>query len=352
MAALFIHPLKIPPGKRMAMATRKNSSSPNCSSPDCFSLTPGASALGQLPARHGADAPSLLQRLLLLTLTDRRWRISFDDLTGLIDRVPDLRLPLDHLQHSCPFCTRVKGDAAGFVACARNKHAVNRLLLYRGQPMAGPCHLGLTDIVEPLLAGGRVLGAFYCGSVLVRGSEAGARRKIERYCARRRLAARPLLDALRAVPLVSRHELDAMRGRLRLLAETVVQILEAQGCPVGTEKASVQSRVWREPHPLPLPLRRALDKMRMRYHEPLELRALAADLQVSADYLGRLFRRHLGRTYHGHLAQLRVDHARRLLAAGFPAGDVAYRVGFADQAHLCRVFKRLTGVTPHAFSRS
>lgn len=42
----------------------------------------------------------------------------------------------------------------------------------------------------------------------------------------------------------------------------------------------------------------------------------------------------------------RVDRARTLLDRGMPPPEVAYRTGFADQAHLTRVFKEATGKTP------
>ena len=41
---------------------------------------------------------------------------------------------------------------------------------------------------------------------------------------------------------------------------------------------------------------------------------------------------------------LRVEEAKALLRRGRPLAHVAYDVGFADQAHLTRLFKRYVGV--------
>ncbi|MEU4803963.1 AraC family transcriptional regulator [Actinosynnema sp. NPDC023587] len=41
-----------------------------------------------------------------------------------------------------------------------------------------------------------------------------------------------------------------------------------------------------------------------------------------------------------------LDAARRLMSAGVPTAEVAVAVGFADQSHLTRMFKRAYGVTP------
>ncbi len=48
------------------------------------------------------------------------------------------------------------------------------------------------------------------------------------------------------------------------------------------------------------------------------------------------------------LAQYRVNRARGLLDAGGRPAEVAAQVGFADQAHLTRWFRRVLGVTPAA----
>jgi AraC-like DNA-binding protein len=47
----------------------------------------------------------------------------------------------------------------------------------------------------------------------------------------------------------------------------------------------------------------------------------------------------------------RVERARQLLLAGHPAADVAVEVGFYDQAHLTRHFRKHTATTPGRFAR-
>lgn len=48
----------------------------------------------------------------------------------------------------------------------------------------------------------------------------------------------------------------------------------------------------------------------------------------------------------------RVERAKDLLKEGnTPLAAVAIRVGFADQAHLTRVFRKIVGTTPGAWRR-
>jgi AraC-like DNA-binding protein len=79
------------------------------------------------------------------------------------------------------------------------------------------------------------------------------------------------------------------------------------------------------------------------------LRELAAGVELSPFHMLRVFRDATGFPPHAWLVLERVCRARHLLAAGVAPAQVASGVGFADQAHLTRWFKRVTGVTPAAF---
>ncbi|CAM4285276.1 AraC family transcriptional regulator [Nocardiopsis rhodophaea] len=85
--------------------------------------------------------------------------------------------------------------------------------------------------------------------------------------------------------------------------------------------------------------------------DPPSLEELAAAVDVSPFALLRAFRAVHGLPPHAYLNNLRVLRARRLLATGMRPAEVAGELGFADQPHLTRHFKRQLGVTPGAFRR-
>lgn len=95
----------------------------------------------------------------------------------------------------------------------------------------------------------------------------------------------------------------------------------------------------------------ARDTLHVRAADPPTLEELAAGVGMSPFALLRAFRGELGLPPHAYLNQLRVRRAKRLLDAGRPPADVAAHVGFADQAHLSRHFKRIYGVPPGAYRR-
>ncbi|MER6265995.1 AraC family transcriptional regulator [Streptomyces sp. NPDC001797] len=85
---------------------------------------------------------------------------------------------------------------------------------------------------------------------------------------------------------------------------------------------------------------------------PPSLADLAADLGLSRYQLLRAFRTTMGVPPYAWLAQYRVTRARALLDSGLRPAEAATLVGFADQAHLTRWFRRVLGVTPAAYRNS
>jgi AraC-like DNA-binding protein len=95
----------------------------------------------------------------------------------------------------------------------------------------------------------------------------------------------------------------------------------------------------------------AREVLHHRLADPPSMGELAELVGTGPFPLLRAFRAQFGLPPHAYLVQLRVRLAARLLAAGRPPADVAAELGFSDQAHLTRHFKRILGVTPAAYAR-
>jgi AraC-like DNA-binding protein len=66
----------------------------------------------------------------------------------------------------------------------------------------------------------------------------------------------------------------------------------------------------------------------------------------------RSFRTKVGLTPHEFQTQCRVRQAKQALRSGAGISEVALEVGFCDQSHLNRHFKRLVGVSPGQYRKS
>lgn len=96
---------------------------------------------------------------------------------------------------------------------------------------------------------------------------------------------------------------------------------------------------------------RARDVLHQQLADPPSLAELADRLGTGQFTLLRAFRSRYGLPPHAYLTQQRVRTARTLLDAGLAPADAAGRVGFVDQAHLSRHFRRILGVPPGAYRR-
>lgn len=88
------------------------------------------------------------------------------------------------------------------------------------------------------------------------------------------------------------------------------------------------------------------------YSQPITLETLSQAVNMSPFHLNRLFRVQVGLPPHAYLMQWRVRNALPLLRRAMPLAQVALEVGFANQSHFTRWFRRIVGVTPGHYTRS
>ena len=74
---------------------------------------------------------------------------------------------------------------------------------------------------------------------------------------------------------------------------------------------------------------------------------LAGAVNISEDYLTRIFRREIGLSPWEYLSRYRIQLASDLLlSTGMSISEIASDIGFQDQAYFCRVFKKIKGFPP------
>lgn len=106
-------------------------------------------------------------------------------------------------------------------------------------------------------------------------------------------------------------------------------------------------------HPPNHQLDRAIDYIHAHLTEDISLEAIANHLGISRYHLCRMFKRSLGVSPHQYVLQQRVEKAKLLLREGkLRMHEIAIACGFSHQSHFNYHFKRLTGATPREFIRS
>lgn len=80
---------------------------------------------------------------------------------------------------------------------------------------------------------------------------------------------------------------------------------------------------------------------------------LARAIGLSRFHFSRMFLRSTGESPMRYVQRCRVEHAKRLIRQGeLLMTEIAVSVGFYDQSHFSRWFRKLVGMTPRKFAHS
>ena len=100
------------------------------------------------------------------------------------------------------------------------------------------------------------------------------------------------------------------------------------------------------------PLQRAKELILDQLGDTITLDALASTAGLSRYHLVRSFKQAYGQTPHAFQIDQRINHGKQLLKRGGSLAEVARALGFADQSHFQRHFKRRHAVTPKVYQQS
>lgn len=99
-------------------------------------------------------------------------------------------------------------------------------------------------------------------------------------------------------------------------------------------------------------IRRVKTYIEEHYTENISLEQLAQLANLSQFHLLRVFRNTVGLPPHTYLTYVRIKYAKQLLIHHHSLTDVALSIGFADQSHFTKHFKRIVGVPPGVYARN
>lgn len=100
-------------------------------------------------------------------------------------------------------------------------------------------------------------------------------------------------------------------------------------------------------------LQRTCDHIDRHLGDEMSLSAIARVAGMSRFHFARLFRASTGHSPMAYLLRKRIERAKSLLGRGDLAiCEIAAMLGFSDQSHFSRTFRKIEGTTPKQFARS
>lgn len=157
-------------------------------------------------------------------------------------------------------------------------------------------------------------------------------------------------QALDKVPRIRARLADLLDGKLTRGLESDIALAPSLEDKLRVFAAWLESRATANRRMATAALRAGRAAMRVCDDPAVPIETLAGEQHVSRRQLERDFGQWIG-TSPRHLSQVaRVQAVSRKAQSGAPLADIAADVGFADQAHMSRVVRQLTGLTPRRFA--
>ncbi len=131
----------------------------------------------------------------------------------------------------------------------------------------------------------------------------------------------------------------AVHAKLCILMTRLIRIWQKE----GIDFTNVSDYVTKDE----LSMQNILEYIDMHLDENLRVEDLAGRCNMSYSHFARTFKELFGRSCKEHLEMLRVEKAEEMLKfTDMSLYDISMELGYSDQSHFIRAFKKLKGVTP------
>ena len=146
------------------------------------------------------------------------------------------------------------------------------------------------------------------------------------------------------------REASADRPGSGSVIERLADVVASAAVRIWLERGCGDARDWlaapADPH-----LGRAIAAIHDDPGSPWTVESLARLARASRSQFAEQFRDAVGDTPARYLTRVRMEHAERMLRAGVPVTDIAYRLGYESDAGFSRAFRRHAGIAPSRWRR-
>lgn len=237
-----------------------------------------------------------------------------------------LQLPFRHIIHATTFCDGVKLRPNGLNRCMRCKRLATEKARKTQKPFGGYCVNGAYEYCYPVYQDNSLLCIIFVGNII---------RDRELFLRKSKLSPEdPIIETMEQdVP-------DAVCQKIaQVVASYILMLLDTLEEPTKEKPIN----------PTITAVRSYLDCY---FYHDITLAGLAKLYHYNEKYLGALFKKQLGISFHDYLNQRRLRHAKTLLTGSRDSIlDIATRSGFNNVTYFNRVFRAKYGTTPGQYRR-
>lgn len=241
--------------------------------------------------------------------------------------------------HYCDFCYKVRTLPGGREACVNSdvKEAVNLAMVYK-KPFFHTCHIGLTELVVPIIHHGEMLATVFLGQC--RFSDESKFNPIW-----------TKLDTFGA-------DKDTFEQSFRELPVSDRSSLMAAGTLVDLSfKYLINSEGYAGLKPYFNHLNndyvnKAVKYIESHYVEDITAKDIVDHVHLNPSYFARMFKTKKGCSISEYILTYRIEKAKSLLIKTcIPINSIAMNVGYTDQSYFTRKFFKIVGCSPSDYRK-
>jgi AraC-like DNA-binding protein len=268
--------------------------------------------------------------------TFRDYQRAFSEATGLplaLRPLESWQPALRGAQKESPFCAMIVSQSRTCAGCLQTQEELCQSAVR--EPRTLTCQFGLTEMAVPVKLGNETIAFLVSGQVL-RG--AAGETEVDRAFTR--------LEALGLAP--DRDKVREALLQTRVVSGTVIESA-TRLLAIFAEHLSLVSNqiVLQQANSEPPLVTRVKDFVRTRYEEDITLADAARAASTSTFHLCKVFKKATGMCFTEFVSRTRVEKAKEmLLRPNLRVSEVAYEVGFQSLTHFNRIFKKLVGESP------
>ena len=266
----------------------------------------------------------------------RHYERAFRDTTGMpitLRPVESFNLPHHGDPKENPFCSLMAQTNHSCSACIQLQQKLEEESHIEARTLR--CFAGFCDSAVPVRVGENVVAFLQTGQVLT--SEPTAKQFSDTAEALLKFGAEVDMKRIEEAYFQSRVVTEKQYESIVNLLQIFAQHLALLSKQVIAKRDTAESPV----------IGRARTFIEERHSEALSLEDVAKEVNISAYYFSRVFRKSIGMTFTEYLARLRVEKVKQLLInPNKRVSEAAFEAGFQSLSKFNRVFLRVAGESP------
>ena len=229
-------------------------------------------------------------------------------------------------EEMCPFCTLVRNNPTYEKKCLKCDFMGFNNSLKSRKTEIYKCHMGLTEVISPIIYSDTVIGFIMIGQIMTEDSRETIRKNIESFPDKKMIP--ELFREFEKLSISEYENLYAVVNIIEMCA-SYLWLKQLISLKVNTMFFAIK------------------DYISGHLQDNLSIASLCKIFNVSKSTLYALSIREFGKGISEYIRDMRIEKAKQLLSQiDSSVSEIAEQVGFMDTNYFIKVFKQYTGTTP------